>query len=75
MKLPRTVGPGCRRLAGRPHRGGARIDQGRGSSRPDRERGGRRCVTGQAPAPHRAVREARSRCSTFAFGNYPWPLA
>ena len=20
-------------------------------------------------------REARSRCSTFAFGNYPWPLA
>jgi hypothetical protein len=22
-----------------------------------------------------AVREARSRCSTFAFGNYPWPLA
>ncbi len=33
--------PGCRRLAGRRHRGGARVDQRRGSSRPDRERGGR----------------------------------
>jgi hypothetical protein len=26
-------------------------------------------VTGQAPAPRRAVREARLRCSTSAFGN------
>ncbi len=33
--------PGCRRLAGRRHRGGARVDQRSGSSRPDRECGGR----------------------------------
>jgi hypothetical protein len=33
--------PGCRRLAGRRHRGGARVDQRSGSSRPDRVRGGR----------------------------------
>ena len=32
--------PGCRRLAGRRHRGGARVDQRSGSGRPDRERGG-----------------------------------
>ena len=40
------------------------------------------CLYGaQAAALHRAVRKARSRrplakrCSTFAFGSYPWPLA
>jgi hypothetical protein len=33
--------PGCRRLAGRRHRSGARVDQWSGSGRPDREGGGR----------------------------------
>src|SRR5262249_16604298 len=40
------------------------------------------CLYGaQSAALHRAVRKARSRrplakrCSTFAFGSYPWPLA
>jgi NADPH:quinone reductase-like Zn-dependent oxidoreductase len=36
----------------------ARVDQGRGSSRPDRERGGRRCVTGQ-PLPRTEQFEKR----------------
>jgi hypothetical protein len=40
------------------------------------ESGGRACP--EAPSgvdANRAVREARSRCSTSAFGNYPCPLA
>jgi nitroreductase family protein len=67
--------PSCCGLAGRGHRGGACVDARSGSSRSERERNGRSWVTGQATPLHQAILEARSHCSDFAFGNYPWPLA
>ena len=71
MKLPRTFGL-LRRLAGR-RPVAALASQGRRSGR----HAANVVVAGlhwSRPCPHRAVREARSRCSTFAFGNYPTPL-
>src|SRR5690349_1271029 len=67
--------PSCCGVAGRGLRGGARVDAMSGSSRSERERDGRSWATGQAAPLHQAILEARSHCSDFAFGNYPWPPA